>query len=431
MVHFSIDVSIDDSSSWSDPQRLMLKAGDAIFTRLIRSDTDSPDNFLQAPPIQLAFWIVDNWWRLRFEPVLSRRVTAEWRLSHELSAIGGGYIWPRLRIWGEGSRVGLSSRSDPSALTRPVRYITDALVFVSAAQFEDATFQFLEQAIEACSDDHDALRSQFDALQEERADEDIASWRRLEAQLGFDVDEAPEALVGILLDYIKRYGQNGVEEAVVAIQGYEAADTLKDEIAAAEQSRLTCDLRAAVKAAGTVHRGPEVPPWTAAEKAAVQLRRELTTHAGPLRNTRLAELLGVSKEVFRSRGTTAQSLRFGIRLKTAGRETNAIALRARWAHDRRFELCRALGDAIWSESDALGPITSTKTARQKFQRAFAQSLLCPFEDLRAYMNTEDPTEEDISAAAHHFHVAERVIQTVLVNKHIIERQDFEDMIEAA
>jgi hypothetical protein len=76
-------------------------------------------------------------------------------------------------------------------------------------------------------------------------------------------------------------------------------------------------------------------------------------------------------------------------------------------------------------------MTSTKTGRQKFQRAFAQSLLCPYDDLLAYMNTEDPIEDDISAAARHFHVSERVIQTTLVNKHRIDRQRFDEMVEAA
>ena len=76
-------------------------------------------------------------------------------------------------------------------------------------------------------------------------------------------------------------------------------------------------------------------------------------------------------------------------------------------------------------------MTRTKTGRQKFQRAFAQSLLCPYDDLLTYMGTERPSEEDISAAAGHFNVSERVVQTVLVNKGIIGRQQFDEMVEAA
>ena len=79
----------------------------------------------------------------------------------------------------------------------------------------------------------------------------------------------------------------------------------------------------------------------------------------------------------------------------------------------------------------MGPLTKTSTARQKFQRTFAQSLLCPFEDLKAYLETDHPDEDDIAAAAVHFHVANRVVETVLVNKKLIERERLVDRLEAA
>jgi hypothetical protein len=43
--------------------------------------------------------------------------------------------------------------------------------------------------------------------------------------------------------------------------------------------------------------------------------------------------------------------------------------------------------------ERLLPATDAKTARQKFQRAFAQEFLCPFEELTQYLETEDPTDE--------------------------------------
>lgn len=431
MSDFEIDVRSASDAAWNDPQSVSLRADQICFTQLLREGRNTPDDYLHAPPIQLAFWLIDNWWRLRWEPVVSEKVMPQWRLAHELSAIGGGYVWPRLRIWGEGVRVGLSSRSDPAGMSLPVRYITNALVFVSADQFEKAVDLFLQKAVGARSGDHGALQSQLTALQRERNDEDISAWRRLEAQLGFDPDKAPEQLIETLTGYMGKYGRSGVEEAVVAVQGTAAVETLQEEISIARQSRLTCDLQEAVSAAGIIRKGPEVPPWEAAEAAAARLRQASGTHAGPLRNRRLADLLKVSKEAFRTRETATAKLLYGLRLRDGKQDRNVVALRARWAHDRRFELCRALGDAIWSESDSLGPLTNAKTARQKFQRAFAQSLLCPFEDLQTYMNTDNPTEDDVSAAARHFHVSERVIQTVFVNKHIIDRQQFGEMVEAA
>lgn len=431
MANFEIDIQCPADASWDDPQPIALRSDQVCFTELVRDGSNGTEDYLHVPPVQLAFWLIDNWWRLRWEPVISDRIDPEWRLAHELSAIGGGYIWPQLRIWGEDTRVGVASRSDPLSMNFAVRYTRDALVFVSADQFESTVDQFLKQAIEAPSEDKVALKTQIEALDNERNDEEIADWRRIEAQLGYDVDKVPDYLIETLLEYIEQYSRSGVEEAIVAIQGEAAIEALKEEISAAQNSRIKCDLREVVVAAGKIRKEPKVRIWESAEDAARAVRCASGNDRGPLRNTQLAELLSISKETFRRRESEANKLHYGLRLREGDGERSILALYARRPQSRRFELCRTLGDAIWSDNDALGPITKTKTARQKFQRSFAQSLLCPYEDLLEYINTEEPSEEDISEAARHFHVSERVIQTVLVNKGNIGRQKFDEMVEAS
>ncbi len=431
MDDFDIDVRAGSDASWDVPQDVSLRLGAVCFTELVRSGDNSPDDYLKAPPIQLAFWIVDNWWRLRWEPIVSDRMDPDWRLAHELSAIGGGYIWPRLSIWSEDDRVGLACRSDPLSMNFALRFTTDALGFVNADRFEPVVDRFLARAVDSNSSDKAALGAHFRALQKERADGEMATWRRLEAKLGYDVDNAPEELIDTLLSYVKDYGLCGVEEAVVASQGHAAADALEEEIEIARNSRVVCDLHDAVGAAGYVQRDSGKPIWEVAEDAAAAVRRSMGTEEGPLINKRLSELLKTSKEHFRGKKSKSTQRRYGLRLRDGDGERNLVALNARWSQGRRFELCRALGDAIWSQNDALGPITRTRTGRQKFQRAFAQGLLCPCGDLLAYINTEQPSEDDVSAAARHFHVSERLIQSVLVNKGVIGRQEFNEMVEAA
>ena len=431
MGHFEIDIRSAADASWDMPQAISLRSGEVCFTELVRNGGNGSDDYLQAPPVQLAFWLTDNWWRLRWEPVVSERVYPDWRLAHELAAIGGGYIWPRLRIWSEDTRVGLACRSDPLSMNFALRYTKDALVFVSADQFEAAVDQFLEKAVDANSNDKVALNTQFSALKDERNDQDIATWRRLEAKLGYDVDSASDHLIETLLKYVKTYGHSGVEEAIVAIQGEAAADTLGEEIDVAKRSRVVCDLHEAVATAGNIRTGSSKPTWETAEEAAMAVRHGMGVQGRPLANPRLADLLNISKDDFRGGESEGTKLHYGLRLRKGDGGKNVVALCARWSQARRFELCRTLGDAIWSGSDALGPMTRTKTGRQKFQRAFAQSLLCPYDDLLTYMGTERPSEEDISAAAGHFNVSERVVQTVLVNKGIIGRQQFDEMVEAA
>ncbi|MDB5692613.1 MAG: hypothetical protein JWO81_1676, partial [Alphaproteobacteria bacterium] len=51
---------------------------------------------------RLAEWLSWNWWRLRWEPF---RTTESWNLAHRLSTIGGGYVWPNVRIASDGERI--------------------------------------------------------------------------------------------------------------------------------------------------------------------------------------------------------------------------------------------------------------------------------------------------------------------------------------
>src|SRR5262249_15611580 len=117
-----------------------------------------------------------------------------------------------------------------------------------------------------------------------------------------------------------------------------------------------------------------------------------------------------------------------IAKNSAGKDR--IALQSKY-RGQRFELARALGEAAWDSAAPFAPLSRAKTDRQKFQRAFAQSLLCPFDDLISYINTSNPTDRDINAAGKHFHVSENVVRTILVNKEVLPRERLEDRLEAA
>ena len=67
------------------------------------------------------------------------------------------------------------------------------------------------------------------------------------------------------------------------------------------------------------------------------------------------------------------------------------------------------------------PGTNCYTNRQKFQRAFAQEFLCPFDALREYPNMNAPDSYDIQDAADYFNVPPLMVQTTLVNKGVLHR----------
>ena len=440
---------LDDSRGGpEEPHGLVLRAGETIFTRLLRPNSNEPDNCLRAPPAHLAFWLVDNWWRLRWESIPPTGMNAEWRLAHELASIGGGYVWPRLAMWDEGERTGLASRSDPPGIVGPVRFLTDALLFVPATDFEAETDRFFAKTIDAYArfnSDGQALKAQVQALAAERSDAGILDWRRMEARLGFDPDDAPDEVIKSLIALIGDYGSAGIEEAAMAAPGAAAADILIEEIAAAKASRVDCNFAEALKVSQILKLDASKSPWMLAERAAATIREALAIDRGPIRNQTLAELVGTRAEHFRTQpAPVKQVLPYGLRLSDRLGRRELVALRFRRSHDRRFEIARALGDAIWMGGGRLGPLADSKTACQKFQRAFAQSLLCPYDDLLAYMGTEQPTEGDLFAAAQHFHVSQSVVRTVLVNKHAITRdqlrhvgfrdaahEGLEDLVDAA
>lgn len=433
MDKFAIEIQRSKSAAEDAPHPLKIYADDVVFTRLIRPGTEQADDYLKAPPASLAFWLVDNWWRLRWECLPPGGRTPEWRLAHELSAIGGGYIWPRLAIWGEGERIGLDCRSDPSGVINPVRYVTDALFFMAGSPFETAVDQFLNIIVDPAvgfGSDRAALRAQWGALLAERMDPEIAAWRRLEAQSGYDPDCAPEELMNDLASLAEEFGRNGVEEAVQANPGIHSADVLKNEIEETKASAgLKFDFTDILRTATHIRPKAGLPPWRAAQDAAEQIRNSLAISPGKIGNNQLSQLVGFS--VSKIKGPTLTSdAPYGLRIKGAQDKHHRVALRSRGPASRRFEICCAIGDAIWGQGDVLGPIAPySKTARQKFQRAFAQSLLCPFNDLMQYINTSSPTDDDIEAAAVKFHVTEGVIKTTLRIQGVIPTERFEDRVE--
>ena len=432
MGNFEIDICTSDDRTWDKPQLISLRSDNICFTELKRNGGSESDQYLHAPPVQLAFWFVDNWWRLRWEPLVSEEVSLGWRLAHELSGIGGGYIWPRLRIWSEDSRIGLASFSDTTSMNFALQFTTDALVFVNAEKYEDVVDRFLMKCVDTVSKDKAALKVQISALKEERNDQKFAIWRKLEAKLGYDIDDAPSELINTFFEFINQFGTSGVEEAIVAAQGESSAVMLDKEIAVTRNSGIDCDLDDAMRVAGSIIREvTDIPVWKIAEESAFKVRKGLGEENGPLGNKKLSELLNVSTDTFRGRKSEPKQLEYGLRLRKGDGQGNLVTLHSRWPQARRFEMCRILGDSIWSDCDALGPVTRTKTARQKFQRAFAQSLLCPYYELLSYISTDNPSAEDISAAAAHFHVSETLIKNVLFNNNVIDKQRYDQLVDAA
>ena len=421
-----LEFRIESAPQEGDLHRVKMSAGDSVLTRLERPDDFSQDDWLEVPAEALAFWFIDNWWRIRWEPDPPAGFTPEWRLAHDISSVGGGYCWPRIAFWGEGEQVGVAARADEP--TSSLRYLADGNFLVPAKSFEAGVDDFVRLLLQSGTPDGDALKACFQRLSAEREDLAVAAWRKLEAQLGFDQDGAPDELMSALGVLADEYGLDGVQEAALATQRGDAATVLEREIEVARNStiQMTSPVPAEAMKVDTTS-GHE--PWLLAEDAARQLRDHIGIPTEPLRNRALSDVVGF--DVAGKIRLARRDARYGLRLRDGREDLHRISLSKSWPPSRRFEICRALGDVYWSGGDRLGPLSTANSARQKFQRAFAQSLLCPAESLLAYLPKDRPDADDVEAAARYFRVPVRAVQTILVNKRIVSRSEFQGMVAAS
>ncbi len=158
---------------------------------------------------------------------------------------------------------------------------------------------FLDRVCEYTTGDCETLLDLHQQLRKERQDPEVAIWGTAEAELGFDVDEAPAELLGRLEGFVDEIGREAVSEACLAQQGIGVARALEEGLRAVEDSKTKVDLSTAIAAArscpddlsnpGFVP-SPKVPPWKLAEEVAGRLRENLAVPCGPIPNSRLREL---------------------------------------------------------------------------------------------------------------------------------------------
>ncbi len=391
-------------------------------------------NNLRASAVSLGLWFADNWWRLRWEPIPDYgKAGADWRSCHELTSVSGGTTWPPVMIYGVGERMVISPITMGASKGGPAVYLPIPITLLPAQTYEIGLDTFFRSVIENCARARDgkALKSLVSQLRRERNDSDIAAWRRLEAMLGYDVDKAPECLIKDLSFQEERLGAAAIEEAAASYPGPESSKTLAEVVSASEDSALAINLASAVTESNVeVHIDPWKPIWQAAETAAADFRRGVGHSEGPILNKAFGEILAINWRDVSAAPSTARNLPYGAWLKTEG-ASEKVALQAKSSAGRRFELARILGDAILRNGAKFGVISHARTDRQKFQRAFAQSLLCPLRDLQKFVDLTGPTDEQIAEAAKRFHVHDNVVRTLLVNKGFLQRETLTDALEAA
>ena len=101
----------------------------------------------------------------------------------------------------------------------------------------------------------------------------------------------------------------------------------------------------------------------------------------------------------------------------------SVLVASKRVESQRFDLARLIGSAMVAvPGQHVLPVTSAGTAMQKFERSFAQELLCPWDELDTFTDEHGTDDEAIQDAAAHFQVSQMVIATTLVNRKKMPRQ---------
>ena len=373
---------------------------------------------------ELAQWFAFNWWRLLWEPESNG---CSWDASHKMGSAGDGFVWPNLSFSSDWQSVLVSARPTVPCGAEPIRYPNRFDESAPIADFERAVGDFVDRTVSRLScvgNAESELSVLWDEVNAERQDAETANRRILEACMGYDPDEAPDGLQDSVIGRIGAHGEGAVREVAAEHKG----DSVSYVNLVQESAEKSGMVASAPKLADIRHRvasaGSDIP-WVQAESAA-RAAREIWGLPAPVSDRALCDILGISQSAFSAVPDSG-----GMRLTAGVRDAGAsggfrVALTAKHPHSRRFGLARLLADHIIADDgDALLPATRRKTARQKFQRAFAREFLCPFDSLREFLGGDSPSGEAIQDAAERFNVSPLTVHAALVDKGVLGRESLD------
>ena len=393
---------------------LSILLGDLALTEIEDRVAQTTRGTARVSAYPLAMWLASEWWRLRWE---GPRKGPDWRLSHQLTAAGSGYVWPLVTFSSDGELVRVQAHRYRAASWEPIIYLNSAEDTVPAGEFERSVGDFIETVsarLAATGYETSPLQLLWNEVQSERGNPEIAQLRRLEALLGYDPDGSPSGLLDDYLDGSMRFGSDAIAELAAAAANRAAAPdwiALEQALAHGDTVRIP-DFPALQTRALLAGQGVSLP-WQRGEEAARVVRDAIGMPTGPLGDDMLRDWLGTTiSDGEPWPGTVAFASR-----QQAEADTLKVRYRSGSRNSRRFELARLFGDHLVASrpDDLLLCATRGKTARQSEQRAFAAELLVPWDDLIDAVG-DDPDEEAMESVARQYEVSPLVVRTRLVNK---------------
>ena len=400
-------------------------------TEVIDSVNNEDRSVVRLSPLHLSEWLASNWWRLRWEPEIPGtphpETRLDWEMSHNMASIGGGYIWPSMTFSSRGDTVWVQSRPTEPTPPEAIRYKCEFNEEIPVYDFEKEIDRFIDTTLDKLSgviSDRTNLPGLWAEVNSERADSELTEIRKLEAFMGFDAGEAPEQLIDGILEQVRRYGTNSVQEFATSSKSHALSDlqSIGDEVASRGTLVVLPD-REPVNRELNENALQFQTTWGRAEHAARVARNSWNISKGPVTNDVLANLINANLNQL---NISTSPVSVGLRQDDDGDKVRCC-LQQRSRTGRRFYLARFLGDHLISfKGEHLLVATDAKTTRQQFQRAFAREFLCPFDELQEFIGDGKPNSDVIDAAAEQFQLSSWAIALTLVNKGVLEREALDE-----
>lgn len=395
---------------------LVVRAGGLALTEVQDTIAQSTRIAIRVPTIRVARWLVTEWWRLRWE-ARPETMTPSWRRAHSMAGLGGGIAWPALEIASDGEFIQLSIAGERESDAAAIRYLRSVNVEIAAHEWERAVDRFVG-TIQArvgtvLPNDHELAELQ-DELRAERMDATLARTSRWQARAGYEPGEAPAGWDESAERLSAMAGERAIDDVLAltggGARGVAAVDALR-------RATTQIDLSAF---AGLALASDVGKPWQRGAAAARRARAKLGIGQGPLSDQKLGEVLG-NRFPLQGDAIRMADLLGGYRPRDGAGTTNVL-LGTNRATKQRFTVARLLGMAAsLPRSEQILAVMPVKTAAQKFGRAFAQELLCPWDELDAFTDEHGMGESAIARAAERYQVSEMLITTTLVNRGKLDR----------
>ncbi len=411
---------------------MSIKINGQCFTRNVSTVINSLRETIRVSSYPLALWFIEYWWRILYEPIPSGEqieMSYNWKNSHNLASANCGYIWPDIKFIPDGQFITIISTPQYDNSRMPFFYLgMDEAAVVDNETFCNAITKFIFSTINRLDEKGDKsteLHSLFAQLENEIKDEDFALYRRIEAILGYDPDQAPDVVIQKMEKALKKFSVDNLAEIASACSTNETSNTIKDIESAI--SMTTTGIKGKWNSPiSDIKINNRLPAWDAGRLIARRLRAALGNTNKKIETRTLCEFFEIPTKELSIRQPSHD--RFSISHVT--NENLYINFKNEssqfYTVGRRFQLSRLIGSILAKQCEKIFISSDSKTYSQKLQRAFAAEFLAPIDEVKNFVEP-NVTNETVKKAATHFSVSPRTIAHSLTNNGVISKFKLNDL----